>query len=113
MNSKADYRPMIAQACSDCHNKKTGNNPQVVKEAVVIMQRLTHAEGYRTWAEFYYDSIGKPQEMNDVRALFKGIAQDLHEFDFKNLDQESVKLLADLKVLFRKIKLEKKEKNRR
>ena len=109
MNSKTDYKAIVTEACSDCHNEKTGNHPEIVGQAKVIMQRLSYAEGYRKWAEFYYDSTGQRGKMKKIDPLVKAIARDWHEFNFADLDRKTEELVAELKSLFDRLRQEREK----
>ncbi|MBI4060943.1 MAG: hypothetical protein HY403_05875 [Elusimicrobia bacterium] len=107
MSSKKDNRPILADACSRCHNAKTGIRPEIDQKAREVIARLKKAEGYRMWTNFYFESIKQPKRAEGVNALFKEIAKDWHEFDFARLDHKSAELLDRLQVIFNQLKTER------
>lgn len=100
LNAKVYSMTIIERACSNCHNKKTGNKPQIIVQAREILERLNHANGYRNGLAFYYKSIHKPEAMEKVDAAYKDVILFWHEFDFKKLGPRSKELLAETKAIY-------------
>ncbi|MEK7389300.1 MAG: hypothetical protein AAB036_06360 [Elusimicrobiota bacterium] len=91
---------IIQRACSNCHNQRTKNHPEVVAQAQEILGRLNHANGYRKGLRFYYKSIKRPEAMAKVDKAYTDVIQFWHEFDFKRLGPRSQELLTELKNLY-------------
>ncbi len=91
---------IVEKACTNCHNKKTGNHPEVVAKAREILGRLNHANGYRKGLKFYYKTIKKPEAMAPVDKAYEDIVHFWHEFDFKKLTPRTQEFLAELKALY-------------
>ena len=100
LDAKVYSTTIIERACSKCHNKKTGNHPQVISRAQEILRRLDHANGYRKGLAFYYKAVNKPEAMAGVDAAYKDVRQFWHEFNFEKLDPRSQDLLAELKAIY-------------
>ena len=112
LNAKVYSMTIIARACSKCHNKKTGNNPQIIGQAQEILERLNHANGYRNGLAFYYKSIHKPEAMEKVDAAYKDVILFWHEFNFKKLAPRSKELLAEIKDIYVKAHEASKDKEK-
>ncbi|OGS40678.1 MAG: hypothetical protein A2506_13040 [Elusimicrobia bacterium RIFOXYD12_FULL_66_9] len=100
LNAKVYSTTIIERACSSCHNKKTGNSPQIIAQAQQILGHLNFANGYRNGLRFYYKTIKKPEAMTKVDAAYKDVIIFWHEFDFKKLGPRSKELLAETKALY-------------
>ncbi|MEK7232347.1 MAG: cytochrome c3 family protein [Elusimicrobiota bacterium] len=100
LNAKVYSMAIIQRACSSCHNKRTGNKPQIIAEAQEILGRLNYAKGYRNGLAFYYKSIHKPEAMKVVDAAYSDVILFWHEFDFKRLAPRSKELLAEFKTIY-------------
>ena len=101
LNSKVYSTTIVERACANCHNAKTKNHPEVIAQAVEILGRLNHANGYRKGLKFYYKSIKKPEAMGKVDKAYTDTINFWHEFDFKKLGPRSQELLAEIKKLYR------------
>ncbi len=110
MSSRTYFKAIVVDACATCHNEKTKNHPEIVEQSRTIMKRLSHAEGYQKWAEFYYESTGRKGEIQKMNKLVDNIHRAWHEFNFKDLDKLSKELLNDLKGRLNDLKKEKKGK---
>lgn len=100
LNAKVYSTTIIERACANCHNKKTGNRPQIIGQAQEILGRLNHANGYRKGLAFYYKSIRKPEAMEKVDLAYRDVMLFWHEFDFKKLGPRSQELLSETKALY-------------
>jgi len=100
LNSKVYSTTIVERACSNCHNAKTKNHPEVIAQAQEILGRLNHANGYRKGLKFYYKSIKKPEAMVKVDKAYTDTINFWHEFDFKKLKPRSQDLLTELKSLY-------------
>lgn len=100
LNAKVYSTTIIERACSNCHNAKTKNHPEVIGKAQEILERLNHANGYRKGLRFYYKSVKKPEAMAKVDKAYTDTIDFWHEFDFKKLKPRSQDLLAELKALY-------------
>jgi formate-dependent nitrite reductase cytochrome c552 subunit len=109
MNSKTDEREILASSCAECHNETSKNRPEIVAQADKIIERLRYAEGYRKWAKFYYKSVGKSEKLEKIDPLYNDILDGWHSFDFRQLDWDSKKLLAEVKALFESLSRERKK----
>ncbi|OIO06618.1 MAG: hypothetical protein AUJ52_11915 [Elusimicrobia bacterium CG1_02_63_36] len=107
MNSRTDEKEILAASCRSCHNKETGNRPEIVTQAEKIIERLSYAEGYRKWAKFYYKSIGKSEKLDTIDPLYENILTGWHSFDFRQVDWDSRKLLFEVKTLFEALSAER------
>jgi hypothetical protein len=94
------HTTIVERACTNCHNKKTGNHPEIPAKAREILGRLNHANGYRKGLRFYYKTIKKPEAMSPVDKAYGDIVRFWHEFDFEKLGPRTQELLAELKALY-------------
>ncbi|HAZ08881.1 MAG TPA: hypothetical protein DCZ01_10260 [Elusimicrobia bacterium] len=100
LNARVYSTTIIQRACSNCHNAKTKNHPEIIAQAQDILGRLNHANGYRKGLKFYYQSVKKPEAMGKVDSAYADTINFWHEFDFKKLGPRSQDLLAELKSLY-------------
>lgn len=100
LNAKVYSTTIVQRACSNCHNPKSKNHPEVIAQAQEILERLNHANGYRKGLRFYYKSVRKPEAMAKVDKAYTDTIDFWHEFDFKKLRPRSQDLLAELKKLY-------------
>lgn len=110
LNTKVFSSTILERACSNCHNKKTKNHPEVIAQAKEILEHLNHANGYRNGLTFYYKSIKKPEAMQAADKAYDDVILFWHEFDFKRLGPRSKDLLAELKALYAAAHAEQKGK---
>lgn len=100
LNARVYSTTIVQRACSNCHNAKTKNHPEVIAKAVEILGRLNHANGYRNGLRFYYKSIKKPEAMIPVDKAYTDTLNFWHEFNFKAIGPRSQDLLTEIKNLY-------------
>lgn len=100
LDSRAYPMTIVDRACSTCHNKESGNHPEIVEQAREILARLNYANGYRKGLKFYYKSVKKPAAMVKIDKSYEDIILFWHEFDFKTLGPRSQELLTKLKAQY-------------
>ena len=100
LNARVYATTIVQRACSNCHNAKTKNHPEILAQAEEILGRLNHANGYRKGLRFYYKSVKKPQAMVPLDKAYTDTIDFWHEFNFKKLGPRSQDLLTELKNLY-------------
>ncbi len=100
LNARVYSATIVQRACANCHNAKTKNHPEVIAQAVEILGRLDHANGYRKGLKFYYKSIKKPEAMIPVDKAYTDTIDFWHEFNFKKIGPRSQDLLKEIKKLY-------------
>ncbi|MBI5595237.1 MAG: hypothetical protein HY928_04010 [Elusimicrobia bacterium] len=110
LDSKVYSSSILERACSNCHNAKSKNHPEVIAQAKAILETLNHANGYRRGMKFYYESTKKPQATAKLDKAYDDVILFWHEFDFKRLGPRSKDLLKELKTLYIEAHKERKDK---
>lgn len=100
LNARVYSTTIVQRACSNCHNAKTKNHPEIIAKAQEILARLNHANGYRNGLKFYYKSIKKPEAMIPVDKAYTDTINFWHEFNFKEIGPRSQDLLTETKRLY-------------
>jgi nitrate/TMAO reductase-like tetraheme cytochrome c subunit len=100
LNARVYATTIIDRACSNCHNAKTKNHPEIIAKAQEILGRLDHANGYRKGLKFYYKSIKKPEAMIPVDKAYTDTIYFWHEFNFEKIGPRSQDLLAEIKKIY-------------
>jgi hypothetical protein len=100
LNARVYSTTIVQRACSNCHNAKTKNHPEVIAQAQEILGRLDHANGYRKGLKFYYKSIKKPEAMIPVDKAYTDTIDFWHEFNFKKIGPRSQDLLKEIKKIY-------------
>lgn len=109
MNTEVYEAHNIAKGCSSCHNEKTKETPKVGENAENLLTHINFIRSYKKWIDTNY-SDEQPDMVEDINKQYKDIVFSWHQFDFKNLDEKTMKLALDLRAIFKKGMAEKRKK---
>ncbi|MBC8413534.1 MAG: hypothetical protein ISR96_03285 [Nitrospira sp.] len=110
MNVEVYYSAVITKTCVTCHNEETGNRPEIVDEAGVILQRINVSRAFKNWIEINC-SDDERANIKVLNVMYSSLTESWHSFDFKQLDQMSLDLLNRAKTLVNKGLIEKRRSN--
>ena len=109
MNTEVYEAHNIAKGCSSCHNEKTKETPEVGENAENLLTHINFIRSYKKWIDTnYFDE--QPEMVEDINKQYKDIVFSWHQFDFKKLDEKTMKLALDLRAIFKKGMAEKRKK---
>ena len=106
INSKAYFTSIIDSTCSNCHGTGNPNMPQILEDSERILSRMNIIKGYLGWTELYYHNQGRSDEAKDLKYRFAKLSNKWHRFKSNSCDEDSAKLLADLRQIYDKATLE-------
>ncbi len=109
MNTEIYEGHNIAKGCSTCHNEQRNETPEVSENAKNLLRHINYIRFYRKWVEINLKDE-KPGIVEDINKQYKEIVFSWHRFDFKKLDEKTMKLVTDLRTIVKKGIAERKKK---
>ncbi len=109
INSKAYFTTIVTTTCTYCHGSKHPDMPQIIDESEKILSRLNIIKGYLGWTKLYYQYRDKSEEAETLKRRFDELSNKWHRFKSNSGDEDSAKLLSDLRQIYDKATTEMKQ----
>ncbi len=93
----------VKQVCSQCHNKKTKNHPEITEEVTRLLGRILSADRYRRYVMKRGNAADIKHLVNDIDPKRAKLGQTWHTFDLEAVDKEAGAIIESMHEMRDKI----------